>query len=68
MTNIEIQKEIEALNKEINKKITDGVFILMPSISENLLKIEELRKKCMHVYTDNKCIYCGVEREDGKDF
>ena len=59
----EIKESIHRLNERLEEIIDPGFFTLNPEAAEIMSRIAQLQEKCVHVYVNGKCEYCGKEEE-----
>lgn len=65
MTPQEIKVKVDGLYDELQKTISDGIFVLNPHIEEIYNEIDKLEEQCIHEYGENdQCIYCYHLKED----
>ena len=70
MNGCEIQREIERLNLEIEREILEfGVnrFTLDSKVEMLRREIYNLQCQCPHLFIDESCVYCGIDKEDVED-
>lgn len=55
---VDIRREIDALNNEIEQSLRPNQFILNNLIVDISQRIKTLQDICVHDYRDGYCIYC----------
>ena len=62
MTNNEIFNLVTEKKQKIEELFDPTIFVLNPKIKELEKEIYDLQEKCIHHFIDNKCAYCGKEK------
>ena len=62
MTNNEIFNLVTEKKQKIEELFDPTIFVLNPKIKELEKEIYDLQEKCAHHFIDNKCAYCGKEK------
>lgn len=64
MTNLEIKAEIDKNNEEIKANFDPTTFVLNERIDTLIKRNRELQFFCRHEFVYDKCVYCGLRRND----
>lgn len=62
MTGNEIFNLVSEKKQEIEDLFDPTTFVLNPRVQELEQEIFNLQEKCEHHFIDNKCAYCGKEK------
>lgn len=61
MSGEEIRERIIANNIKISELVDPTTFVLSPEIASLIKENQDLRKQCVHVYENGRCIFCQEE-------
>lgn len=61
---LEIRKQIDFNNKQIEEVMKPNSFVLNSIVRDLLNENVELQNKCLHDFINGFCIYCDKEEEE----